>query len=68
MSEPTVTRVDDVGHVVIQWPDPPRPTYEVAAGVIAQLVDQTNRIADLVELADMAGSVSASMIREVLLP
>jgi hypothetical protein len=44
---PTVTRLDEWGHVRADFPHPPISYYPVAHEVIEQWVEGLNRIADL---------------------
>ena len=41
VTEPIVTRHDD-GRLTVEWPDPPRPSYEVSHEVIQMFVDAFN--------------------------
>lgn len=47
MSDPTITRNDD-GTLSISWPDPPRPTYEVAHEALQFMVDDYNEVIERV--------------------
>lgn len=46
---PVLRIVDEHGHVEVSWPDPPRPFYEVAHEVIAEIVNWRNEYADIVQ-------------------
>lgn len=46
---PTLRVIDEFGHVEVTWPDPPRPSYEVAHEVIAEIVLWRNEYADMVQ-------------------
>ena len=43
MNGPTLTRHND-GSITAEWPDPPRPSYEVAHEVLVEYVDQLNEL------------------------
>ena len=43
VTKPTLTRHAD-GSITAEWPDPPRPTYEVAHEVLVEYVEQLNEL------------------------
>jgi len=45
VTDPTVTKVGK-WHLQVEWPDPPRATYEVAHEVLAELIEMVNDLAD----------------------
>ena len=52
--EPTITRNED-GTLWVSWPDPPRPTYEIAHEALQFLVDDYNEVVAEVERHDTYG-------------
>ena len=44
---PTIKRTDEYGHVAVEWPDPPRRTYEMSHDLIAEIAKNHNAVADL---------------------
>jgi hypothetical protein len=46
MNEPVVTEHSD-GRLSVEYPNPPRPTYEMSAELIPLVVERINTIVDL---------------------
>ena len=66
VSDPTLTRHEPYGRITVQWPDPPRPSYDVSHEVIEQWVDTLNRIADLRCYLDGGKRVSSAVALRIL--
>ena len=64
--DPVLTRHEPYGTITVEWPDPPRPSYDVAHEVVAEWVDTLNRIAEIRRYCNGEDFVSAKAVLRLL--
>lgn len=67
VSDPTFTRHEPYGTITVEWPDPPRRSYEVAHAVLAQYVETLNRIAEVRRYCNGEDFVRADAVLRLLI-
>lgn len=66
MTEPTFTRTDECGHVVVEWPVPPSPAYLVAHELLDEWAALLNRLADLRCRLDESLTIECEEVRRLM--